>query len=146
MSDFRTITPSFSASPQITRDDVAVAAGLGFKAVICNRPDNEDSGQLNASEIETLCAAHGMTFTHIPVSGGMNQLQVDQMSTALEATDGPILAYCRSGTRSTNLWAMAMASGATGGENPDALVSAAAAAGYDLGGLLPSLRALASRN
>jgi uncharacterized protein (TIGR01244 family) len=140
MSHFRDVTPTFAASPQISLDDVARAVEDGFKAIICNRPDGEDSGQLTAAQIEAACAVHGLSFTHIPVSGGMNQGQVAQMGAALEAAGGPVLAYCRSGTRSTNLWAMAMASN---GEDTDALVAAAAGAGYDLSGLAPSLRALA---
>jgi uncharacterized protein (TIGR01244 family) len=142
MSHFRDVTPHFAASPQISLDDVKIAAAEGFKAIICNRPDGEDNGQLPASDIDAACNAQGLAFTHIPVSGALTQMQIEQMAAALEATDGPVLAYCRSGTRSTNLWAMAMA---TQGENSEALVAAGAGAGYDLSGLLPSLRALAVR-
>jgi uncharacterized protein (TIGR01244 family) len=142
MTGFRTVTPNFSAAPQISLDDVAVAAQSAFKAIICNRPDGEDGGQIPAADIAAACAQHGLAFTHIPVSGGMNQIQVDQMATALDQAGGAVLAYCRSGTRSTNLWALAQA---TTGEDAEALVEAASGAGYDLGGLLPSLRALAQR-
>jgi uncharacterized protein (TIGR01244 family) len=142
MSHFRDVTPHFAASPQISLDDVAIAAQEGFKAIICNRPDGEDSGQLPAAAIATACAANGLAFTHIPVSGGMSQTQVDQMASAIEAAGGPVLAYCRSGTRSTNLWALAMA---TSGEDAQGLVDAAAGAGYDLSGLLPTLRAMGAR-
>jgi uncharacterized protein (TIGR01244 family) len=142
MSHFRDVTPRFAASPQISLDDVEIAAKEGFKAIICNRPDGEDNGQLSAGDIEAACTAQGLSFTHIPVSGAMSQIQIEQMAAALEAANGPVLAYCRSGTRSTNIWAMAMA---TNGEDGEALVAAAARAGYDLSGLLPSLRAMAAR-
>ncbi len=142
MSQFRDVTDTFAASPQISLEEVSLAAEQGFKAIICNRPDGEDGGQLTANEISVACAAHGLAFTHIPVAGGVGQIQVDQMAAALDAAGGPVLAYCRSGTRSTNLWAMAMA---TNGADALELVDAAAGAGYDLSGLSTTLRALASR-
>jgi uncharacterized protein (TIGR01244 family) len=142
MSHFRDVTPNFAASPQISLSDVATAAAEGFKAIICNRPDGEDGGQLSAADIKAACEAQGLKFTHIPVSGGVNQAQVEQMAAAIEITDGPVLAYCRSGTRSTNLWSMAMASN---GHDAQALVDAAAGAGYDLSGLLSTLRSLSTR-
>jgi uncharacterized protein (TIGR01244 family) len=142
MTEFRAITSQFSASPQIALSDVDFAHAQGFKAIVCNRPDGEDSGQLTAQQIATACESIGLSFVHIPVSGGINQGQVEQMATAINAADGPVLAYCRSGTRSTNLWAMARA---LDGDDCDGLVSAAAAGGYDLSGLLPSLRALGGR-
>jgi uncharacterized protein (TIGR01244 family) len=142
MSSFRDVSANFAASPQISLRDVVTAAHEGFKAIVCNRPDNEDGGQLNAAEIAAACAAQGLSFTHIPVSGGVGQAQIDMMAAALDAANGQVLAYCRSGTRSTNLWAMAQASN---GEDADALVAAAAGAGYDLNGLLPTLRSLAAR-
>lgn len=139
MSPFRTITPNFSASPQISAADVAQAARDGFTAVICNRPDHEDMGQVSAQEIAKACAEHGLSFTHIPVSGGIPEEAVPLMREALAASKGPVLAYCRSGTRSTNLWALAEASA---GGNPEELVEAGARGGYDLRGLMPLLRSL----
>ena len=142
MSSFKDVTTSFAASPQINLDDVAIAAREGFKAIICNRPDGEDNGQLSADKIAAACAAHGLTFTHIPVSGGMSQMQVELMASALEAANGSVLAYCRSGTRSTNIWALACAAN---GDDAESLVQAAGQAGFDLNGLLPSLRAMGTR-
>jgi uncharacterized protein (TIGR01244 family) len=142
MSSFRDVTAHFAASPQISLADVETAAKEGFTAIICNRPDNEDSGQLNAADIAAACAAEGLSFAHIPVIGGISEAQVEMMGSAIERSVGPVLAYCRSGTRSTNIWALAQAAN---GEDADALVDAAAEAGYDLGGLLPTLRALANR-
>jgi sulfide:quinone oxidoreductase len=139
MSPFRTITPNFSASPQISVADVAQAARDGFTAVICNRPDHEDMGQVSAQEIAKACTEHGLSFTHIPVSGGIPEEAVPLMREALAASTGPVLAYCRSGTRSTNLWALAEASA---GGSPEELVEAGGRGGYDLRGLMPLLRSL----
>jgi uncharacterized protein (TIGR01244 family) len=142
MSSFRDITADFAASPQISLDDVDLAAEQGFVAIICNRPDNEDSGQLSAADIGAACAQYGLKFSHIPVSGGFSQNQIEDMSRALEEAGGPVLAYCRSGTRSTNLWALSQAAN---GEPADSLVEVSAAGGYDLRGLLPTLRSLNAR-
>lgn len=142
MSSFKDITAEFAASPQISLDDVALAAEQGFVAIICNRPDGEDNGQLSAADIGVACSQHGLKFTHIPVSGGFSQGQIDDMSRALEDASGPVLAYCRSGTRSTNLWALSQAAN---GEPADSLVEAGARGGYDLRGLLPTLRSLNAR-
>ncbi|MCA3693833.1 TIGR01244 family sulfur transferase [Aquidulcibacter sp.] len=139
MSPFRTITPNFSASPQISVADVAQAARDGFTAIICNRPDYEDGGQIEAAQIAKACAEHGLSFTHIPISGGIPEEAVPLMREALAASSGPVLAYCRSGTRSTNLWALAEASA---GRTPEELVEAGARGGYDLRGLMPLLRSL----
>jgi len=143
MSSFRTITANFSASPQISVADVDQAVRDGFTAVICNRPDHEDMGQVSAQEIATACAEHGLKFTHIPISGGIPEEAVPLMREALAASTGPVLAYCRSGTRSTNLWALAEASA---GRSPEELVEAGARGGYDLRGLMPLLRSLSQAN
>jgi uncharacterized protein (TIGR01244 family) len=139
MTAFRPITAHFSAAPQISVADVAYAAQAGFKAIICNRPDDEDAGQVSAETIAAACKSHHLGFTHIPISGPADPISIENMRTAIEAADGPVLAYCRSGTRSTNLWALARASA---GADPDGLVEAAGGAGYDLHGLVPMLRSV----
>jgi uncharacterized protein (TIGR01244 family) len=142
MSSFRDITKAFAASPQISLQDVETAANEGFVAIICNRPDGEDGGQLSAAQIGAACTALGLGFTHIPVVGQMSQSQVAAMASALDQAEGAVLAYCRSGTRSTNLWALAQASN---GAAPEDLIAEAATGGYDLSGLAPTLRAMGSR-
>lgn len=143
MSSFKDITNRFSVSTQLTPKDIETAAQEGFTAIICNRPDGEDSGQMSAADIEAACTANNLTFTHIPVSGGVSADQIDAMNEAIQAADGSVLAYCRSGTRSTNLWAMAQAKN---GANAQGLVTAAGGAGYDLSGLIPMLRSLSQDN
>jgi uncharacterized protein (TIGR01244 family) len=126
----------------------SVQSGIQVKFTSLNRQTKsmssfrEDSGQLSAQAVSEACTANGLAFTHIPVVGQMSQAQVEAMATALENADGPVLAYCRSGTRSTNLWALAQASN---GEGAEGLVETAANGGYDLSGLLPTLRALNAR-
>jgi uncharacterized protein (TIGR01244 family) len=143
MAVIRTLTDTFSAAPQIDVADVSDLVELGYTAVICNRPDDEDAGQPSASQIEAATTAAGLAFVHIPVAGGFSMPQVEAMAAALARADGGrVLAYCRSGTRSANLWALAMAQS---GGDPDALIAAAGRGGYDISGLRPTLAQLAGR-
>lgn len=138
---FTSLTPAISVSPQISLEDCAAARDQGFAAIICNRPDDEDAGQPSAAAMAAAAAAAGLRFTHIPVdASGIDTGHITAMSAAL-AEGGPVLAYCRSGTRSTNLWALAEASR---GGDPDGIVAAAAGGGYNVSGMLPMLRRLAA--
>jgi uncharacterized protein (TIGR01244 family) len=125
-----------SVNPQISLDDVALAAQNGFTAIICNRPDGEDAGQLSAAAVAQACAAHGLKFVHIPITGSAAPDQIAAMGKALAEAGGPVLAYCRSGTRSTHAWARACAQDGT---SPSQLIAAAAGAGYDLTPIAPLL-------
>ena len=130
MSDFRKLEEGVFASPQIGLSDIETAQAMGISLIINNRPDGESDDQTPSVEIEQAARAAGMDFCAIPVShAGFSEWQVSAMRTALEAREGPVLAYCRSGTRSTLLWALAEASK---GRSPDELAAAAAQAGYDL--------------
>lgn len=106
MMNARQISDDYTVSPQISIDDVQAIKAAGFKSVICNRPDNEDPGQPSAATIRKAVEAAGMTFRHIPViSGQMTSQDVEDQAAALGEIDGPVFAYCRSGTRCTNLYA-----------------------------------------
>ncbi|ARU14912.1 TIGR01244 family sulfur transferase [Croceicoccus marinus] len=130
MNEFRRINDEFLASPQIGVDDVAKAKALGVTMIVNNRPDDEEPGQVYGAEIAAAAEAAGMAYRAIPVThAGFGQGQVDAMVDALEAAGGPILAYCRSGTRSTLLWALARAKQ---GANPSVIASQAASGGYDV--------------
>ena len=99
------ITDDYTASGQITADDVGSIADAGFKAVVCNRPDHEDPGQPTAAEIASACERHGLTFHHIPISGSQLHVEtVEAMRDAIAGADGPVFAYCRSGARSAFVW------------------------------------------
>jgi uncharacterized protein (TIGR01244 family) len=122
------------ATRQLYPADIPVAAASGTRLIVNNRPDGEEPGQPSSAEIEAAARAAGLDYRHIPVAGGFSANRVAAMAEALE--NGPVLAYCRSGTRSTYLWALARA---LRGAEADTLVRRAAEAGYDLRPLLPQL-------
>jgi len=134
MTDFRRVTDDFTTAPQISAADVAEAKAQGFTAIICNRPDGEDPGQPTAPEIAAAAQASGLTYAHIPVRGAPGPAEVEAMRQAVDAADGPVLAYCRSGTRSITTWAIGQAM--SGARSRGELVSLGRAAGYDLSGAL----------
>ncbi|MGK6322536.1 TIGR01244 family sulfur transferase [Sphingomonas sp. DT-51] len=139
----RIIDETIAVAPQIRPEDVPAIAAAGYTAIINNRPDDEEPGQPSGESIRTAAAAAGLGYTAIPVThAGFSLPQVEAMTAALAAADGPVLAYCRSGTRSCNLWALA---GAARGDDADALTAKAADAGYDLTNLRPLLDAVRSR-
>jgi uncharacterized protein (TIGR01244 family) len=127
---FRKVTDSVYASPQIGLDEVAEAKALGVTLVINNRPEGESDDQTPGSEIEAAARAAGLDYVAIPVThAGFSEGQVQAMADALAGNEGAVLAYCRSGTRSTLLWALAEASQ---GGDPDTIAASAAGAGYDI--------------
>lgn len=137
---FIRITDSVSVAQQIAPADVALAAAQGFRTIVNNRPDGESQDQPAGAEIEAACDAAGLDYVAIPIDHtGFNLDQVAAMTAAL--ADGPVLAFCRSGTRSCNLWALAAASQ---GADPAAIIAAAAEGGYNVAGLMPMLKQLAA--
>jgi len=137
----RHINESISVAPQIAVEQVAEIAAAGFKTIVNNRPDDEDAGQPSGDAIQAAAEAAGLKYVAIPVThAGFSHPQIDAMTQALTESDGPVLAYCRSGTRSCNLWALAAAKA---GRNPNLLLAQAEDAGYDLRGIRPMLDALA---
>ncbi len=137
----RQINESISVAPQIAVEQVADVAAAGFKTIVNNRPDDEDAGQPSGDAIRAAAEAAGLKYVSIPVThAGFSHPQIDAMTQALTDSEGPVLAYCRSGTRSCNLWALAAAKA---GRNPNLLLAQAEDAGYDLRGIRPMLDALA---
>ena len=105
---FRTLDDSISVAGQLVPADMAEAARLGFTTVVNNRPDGEEPGQPSAAEMKRAAEAAGLAYRAIPVaSGGFADGTIDAMKMVLEGADGPVLAFCRSGTRSTFVWALA---------------------------------------
>jgi uncharacterized protein (TIGR01244 family) len=135
MTDFRRVTDELSVSPQITVEDIDEAARLGFRTIINNRPDGEDPTQPASREIEAAATAAGLAYFYLPVRGGPTPQQVETTERLLEEVQGPVLAFCRSGTRSIVTWALAQAQ--ADARPRDELVSLGRQAGYDLEGLLP---------
>lgn len=127
--DVRTITPNVSVSDQITPDDIAQIRAMGFKAIVGNRPDGEAPDQPDWAEIEEAAAAAGLATAFIPITPG--QMSDDEALAFREAVTGfdkPVLAFCRTGTRSSQLWALA----ARDRLSTDEVIRMAATAGYDL--------------
>lgn len=140
---FREIVEGVYASPQIGLDDVELAKAMGVRLIINNRPELESPDQTPGAEIEAAARAAGIAYVAIPVTHtGFSDTQVTAMVKALDGASGPVLAYCRSGTRSTLLWALAEASK---GAEPDDIAAAAAQAGYDVGPIRPLIDILAAR-
>jgi uncharacterized protein (TIGR01244 family) len=136
MTEFRRVTDQLSVAPQIQLGDLAAAAAQGFRLVINNRPDGEDPSQPSSAEVEAAARAAGLDYVHIPVRGGPTPDQVAAERAVLAERPGPVLAFCRSGTRSINIWSLGEA--AAGTRSRDELVRLGAEAGYDLSGVLPN--------
>lgn len=140
---FRRLSDKVFASPQIEIADLAEAGRMGVTLVINNRPEGESDDQTAGAKIEAAARQAGMDYLAIPVThAGFSENQVQAMAQALERAQGPVLAYCRSGTRSTLLWALAEASS---GADPAGLAEAAGKAGYDLTPIQTVLDMLAAR-
>ena len=139
------LTDDLYVASQLQAADVAQLADLGVKHLICNRPDNEEAGQLNLAEIETIAAEHGMDVAYVPIT--MNGLSMDDVQAfgAWYAQDAaPKAAYCRSGTRSSLLWALSqVAAGNISAAEAQALVQKAGRDVSNAAGLLQQLEAQA---
>lgn len=127
--DVKRIDDKFSVSPQISPEDVTAIKAQGFVAIINNRPDGESPDQPSGATIERAAHEAGLSYHYIPLGReGVSQDMIEQTKQVLEGSTGPVFAYCRSGTRSTTLWALSQAGKAPANE----IISAAAHAGYDM--------------
>ena len=134
MADFRRVTDDFTTAPQISVADVDEAARQGFRTIINNRPDGEEPTQPRAAEIEAAARAAGLAYHHIPVVGAPTPQQVEATQAVLQDADEPVLAFCRSGTRSIVTWSLSQA--ISGARDRGELVSLGREAGYDLTNVL----------
>lgn len=135
--EFKRLTPDLSVAPQIAITDLPALAALGFTTVICNRPDGEEPNQPGHEAMAQAAGALGLRFEHQPVvTGQVTPEQGQVFGDLLAQASGPVLAYCRSGMRSTTLWAYSQAD-----RQPwQSLLQTAAQAGYDLSKLAPPAR------
>ncbi|MBV9510229.1 MAG: TIGR01244 family phosphatase [Caulobacteraceae bacterium] len=134
MTDIRKVTDGFSVAPQVGADELGAVAAAGFVLVINNRPDGEQPGQPTSAEMAEAAQAAGLDYLHVPVRGGPGREQVEAVAEAVAAAKGPVLAFCRSGTRSIVTWSLGQAM--SGARSPEELVKLGAGAGYDLSGVL----------
>lgn len=132
MADIRRVTDYFSVAPQIAETDLDEIAAAGFKTIIANRPDGEGGvDQPRMGSIRTQAEARGLTFVAVPFSGAPTPEIIERMQSILNEAPTPVLAYCRTGTRSITAWALTH-----GGQGQsEEIVDAAAGAGYDLSGI-----------
>jgi sulfide:quinone oxidoreductase len=136
MADIRTVTDGFAVAPQISEADVPAIAAAGFKTIIANRPDGEGGiDQPRMGAIRAAAESLGLAFVAIPFSGAPTPDILERIQAALAEAPAPVLAYCRTGTRSITAWALTYAGQGAG----DDIVDAGARAGYDLSGLRPLL-------
>ena len=132
MADIRTVTDGFAVAPQIDESDVQEIADAGFRTIMANRPDGEGGiDQPRMGAIRAKAEALGLTFVAIPFSGAPTPEILERIGAALAEAPSPVLAYCRTGTRSITAWALTHAGQGTA----DDIIDAAAGAGYDLSDL-----------
>lgn len=125
----RSLTPDVSVSPQIAVADVATLLTLGFRSIVCHRPDAEAPDQPDFQEIEQAATAAGLKAVHQPVPAGQaSDRQAAAFAALLAELPKPVLAYCRTGTRSATLWALSQADTLSVAE----IERATAKAGYEL--------------
>ncbi len=127
--DIRPLTETYAVSPQIAPEDMDAIVAAGFKTLVCNRPDGEIPPELHAEQMRKAAEAAGLQFVLNPVIGGAISMEnVTAQGETLAQSDGPVLAYCASGNRSSIVWALSQA-----GQRPtDELVAIPARYGYML--------------
>ncbi len=142
MLDIRPLSPTYAVSPQIDAADMAAIKVAGYSTVIDNRPDGEIPASHHTGVMRAAAEAAGLKFVVNPVIGGQLSMEnVEAQAAALAESDGPVLAYCASGNRSSIVWALAQA----GRLDTESILAATEAAGYDQGHLRPQIEALARR-
>lgn len=108
-AEVKPIAEDFAVASQLYAEQIAGLAALGFKSLICNRPDGEAPNEPQFAAISAAAEEAGLQIRYIPVSGqiGLTEENVEQTRIAMAEMPGPILAYCRSGARSAKLYEIA---------------------------------------
>jgi uncharacterized protein (TIGR01244 family) len=141
MMDLRELATGVFAAPQLEPSDMAALAAQGVTTVICNRPEMEIPPPLQAAAMQAAAEAAGLAFVFNPITmGAMTMDSVEEQAEAMAGSEGGVVAYCASGTRSAIMWALAQA-----GQMPtDDILAATAGAGYQLEGMRGQIDALAA--
>ncbi len=140
--DARQLTPRYFVSPQISVADLPDIAAAGFSAVICNRPNAEIPAEQHSERMAEAAAEAGLAFEVLELTNQtMTPENVARQHALIEAADGPVLAYCRTGTRCSVVWALSQA----GSMPVDEILATTARAGYQLDQLRPTLEQIAAQ-
>jgi uncharacterized protein (TIGR01244 family) len=103
--DIRQINDEYSVTGQITVEDLDEVKALGFKSIVCHRPDEEEPGQPHFADIAARAQELGLDISHVPVGRmGVDAEAVTGMVDALDEFQRPMLGFCRSGARSTAIY------------------------------------------
>ena len=136
MTEFNKINDDLSVSAQLLPEDMPAVAAAGFKMVLNNRPDGEAADQPSSNEMAVAAEAAVLAYAHQPVVGAnIAETDIDGFDAIVSLAETPVLAFCRTGTRSTTLWALAQASE----QDNASILATAEQAGYDLSGLADRL-------
>lgn len=136
MDTLKHLSPFIAVAAQLQPADMGTLAAAGFRCVINNRPDAEGENQPSSAEMQAAALASGLQYHYLPVlSGQISDENIAAFTALLNQVRGPVLAFCRTGTRSTSLWALSEAHHL----DPLALLNTARSNGYDLSGLAPRL-------
>ena len=132
MTTPKQLTDTLYVAEQLQPEDMAELAKAGFKMVINNRPDGEAEDQPSSAEMAAAAQAAGLEYAHQPVVGSnISETDIDGFDAIVSLAETPVLAFCRTGTRCTTLWALSQADEL----DNDTILKTAANAGYDLSGL-----------
>lgn len=127
--DIRKINDDISVAPQIALAQLPAIKAAGFAAIVCNRPDGEEPGQPSFDQTQAAAEAAGLEARFLPIISGMfTPEDFTAFRQVLADLPKPVLAYCRSGTRSCFLWSGSQ----IGLLEPNDIITAAAGAGYDV--------------
>ena len=134
------LSPDYSVAPQVSSADISAIVGFGFKSIICNRPDYENSEDLQITAIKAAALAAGLEFAENVFDGSdFGPDIINKQTELLERLPNPVLAYCTSGARSSVVWAFVN----TGIIEVDNILDTLSEAGYQLDHLRPQLEQLA---
>ncbi len=138
--EIRPLSPRYAVSPQISVEHLPAIAAAGITTVICNRPDSEVGAEQQTAAIRAAAEAAGLHYEVLELTTAtMTPQNVARQRALIDAADGPVLAYCRTGTRCSIVWSLAHAGDLT----PDEIIAATTAAGYQLSDMRPVLEQLA---
>jgi sulfide:quinone oxidoreductase len=132
------LTDDFSVAGQIGEDDLVALAAQGFRTIVNNRPDGEERRQPANAALAAAAQRLGLDYRFIPViTGRIGEGDVAAFEQALATVEGPTLAFCRTGNRCTQLWALAKARQL----DTETIVRTVANAGFDVSPLRPHIAA-----